>query len=80
MATCIGYENRLDGMSNYLQWKVRMTAVLKENRLWIIVNTVVALPSATDLVALDMHEVKEAKAQRLILDGIKDNLIPNVAE
>ena len=33
MVACIRYEDRLDGMSNYLQWKVEMTTVLKENRL-----------------------------------------------
>ena len=31
MAACIRYEDRLDGISNYLQWKVRMNVVLKEN-------------------------------------------------
>ena len=29
MVACIRYEDRLDGMSNYLQWRVRMTVVLK---------------------------------------------------
>ena len=57
-----------------------MTAVLKENRLWTIVSTVVTPPPDTDHVALDMHEVKQDKAQRLILDGIRDHLIPHVAE
>ena len=80
MASCIRYEDRLDGMSIYLQWKVMMTTVLKENRLWIIVSTVVTPPPDTDPVALDMHEVKEAKSQKLILDGIRDHLIPHVAE
>ena len=79
MAACIRYEDRLDGMSNYLQWKFGMTVVLKENRLWTIVSTVVT-PTASDPIALDIHEVKEAKAQRLILDGIRDHLIPHVAE
>ena len=78
MAACIRYEDRLDGMSNYLQWKVRMTVVLKENKLWTIVNTM-ATP-ASNPIALDIHEVKEAKAQRLILDGIRDHLIPPVAK
>ena len=69
----------MDGMSNYFQWKFRMTAVLKENRVWIIVSTVVTPPD-TDPVALDMHEVKEAKSQRLIVDGIRDHLVPHVAK
>ena len=29
MASCVRYEDRLDGMSNYLQWKVKMIVVLK---------------------------------------------------
>ena len=35
---------------------------------------------AADPVALDLHEVKEAKAQRIILDGVKDHLIPHLVE
>ena len=37
-------------------------------------------PPASDPLALDNHEVKEAKAQRLILYGIRDNLIPHANE
>ena len=37
-------------------------------------------PPASDPIALDIHDVKEAKAQRLILDGIRDHLIPHVAK
>jgi hypothetical protein len=36
--------------------------------------------SATDPVSLDLHEIKEAKAQRIILDGVKDHLIPHLGE
>jgi hypothetical protein len=79
MVVCIRYEDWLDGISNYLQWKVRMSAILKENKIWSFVNTIVVVPS-TDPIALDLHEVKEAKAQRLILDGVKDHLIPHLAE
>jgi len=50
-----------------------MTIVLKENRLWIIVSNTVA-PLATNPVALDIHEVKEAKAHMFILNGIRDIL------
>ena len=56
-----------------------MTIVLKENRLWTIVSTMVTFPASYP-IALDIHEVKEAKAQRLILDGIRDHLIPHVAK
>jgi hypothetical protein len=52
-----------------------MSFVLKENNIWNYVIYVVVVP-ATDHVSLNLHEVKEAKAQRIILDGVKDHLIP----
>jgi hypothetical protein len=39
----------------------------------------VAAP-ATYPIDLDLHEVKEAKAQMIILDEVKDHLIPHLAE
>jgi hypothetical protein len=79
MTACIRFEDQLDGISNYLPWKFRMSVVLKENKIWNYVNYVVVDPT-TDPVALDLHEVKEAKAQRIILDGVKDHLIPHWAK
>ena len=79
MAASIRYEEWLDGISNYLQWKVRLSAVLKKNKIYSYVISVVATPTA-DPIALDLHEVKEAKAWRIILDGVKDHLIPHLAE
>ena len=72
------FEDRLDGVSNYLQWKVRLTAILKENKIWQHVSTTIHVP--VDPIALDLYEVKEAKAQRIILDGVKDHLIPHLAK
>jgi hypothetical protein len=72
------HEDRLDGIFNYLQWKVMMSTILRENKIWSFVNTIV-VPS-TNPITLDLYEVKEAKAQRLILDGVKDHLMPHLAE
>ena len=79
MAFCIKFEDRLEGVSNYLQWKVWISVVLQENKLWSHVSTIVTVPSS-DPIALDLHEVKEAKSQRIILDGVKNHLIPHLAE
>ena len=79
MALCIRFEDQLEGVSNYLQWKARISVVLWENKLWPHVSTIVAVPSS-DPVALDLYEIKEARAQRIILDGVKDHLIPHLAE
>ena len=56
-----------------------MSVVLKENKIWNYVNYVVVAPT-TDPVSFNLHEIKEAKAQRIILDGVKDHLIPHFAE
>jgi hypothetical protein len=79
MVVFIGYEDRLDGISNYLQWKVKMSSILRENKIWSFVNTIFVVPSAYP-IALYLHEVKEAKYQRIILDGVKDHFIPHLVE
>jgi hypothetical protein len=69
----------LYGIFNYFLWKVRLSVVLKEKKIYNYVNSVVA-PPAVDPIALDLHEVKESKAHRIILDGVKDHLIPHLVE
>jgi hypothetical protein len=44
--TSLRVEDRLDGASNFLSWKARVTLLLKENNLLEIVDKVV--PSLTD--------------------------------
>jgi hypothetical protein len=56
-----------------------LSAILKDNKIYNYVSFVVVAPT-TDPIALDLHEVKEAKAQRIILDGVKDHLIPHLAK
>ena len=74
----IRYEDRLDGVSNYLPWKVRITVVLKEWKRWNFANMKMTKP--TDQDALNEFEALEARAQRVILNGVKDHLIPHLAE
>jgi len=79
MAFCIRFEDILDGISNYLQWKFIIATILKENKIWNFVNTIVVVPP-NNLFSLYLHEIKEANAQRILLDGVKDHLIPHLAE
>ena len=72
------YEDRLDGVSNYIPWKVRITIVLKEFRFCSFINSFMTKP--TDKDELVEFEALEARAQRIILDGVKDHLIPHLAE
>jgi hypothetical protein len=39
----------------------------------------VIVPSS-DPISLDLHEVKEERVQRIILNGVKDHLIPHLVE
>jgi hypothetical protein len=79
MTSSLRYEDSLEGISNYLQWKVRIAVVLRGNKLWAFVSTTVIVTSS-DPISLDLHEVKEARAQRIILDGVRDHLVPHLAE
>ena len=56
----IRYEYRLDGVSNYLPWKVRITVVLKEWKIWNFSNTKMTNP--TDKDELEEFEALESKA------------------
>ena len=56
----IRYEDRLDGISNYLPWKVRITVVLKEWKIWKFANTKMTKPTEKD--ELEEFEALESKA------------------
>ena len=44
----IRYEDRLDGVSNYFPYKVRITVVLKEWKIWDVANTKMTNPIDKD--------------------------------
>jgi hypothetical protein len=73
----IRVEDRLDGASNFLSWKARVTLALKQYDLWELVDKAVVPPIG--LQALANHE-KEIKIERVILDSMKDHLIPHLSE
>ena len=74
----IRYEDWLDFVSNYIPWKVRITAVLKELRVWSLINSVMTKPTNKD--ELEEFEAHEARAQGIILDGIKYHIIPHLQD
>jgi hypothetical protein len=76
--TPLRVEDRLDGASNFLSWKARVTLALKEYDLWELVDKVVTPP--TDPTTLEAHNKKEIKAERVLLDSMKDHLIPHLTE
>jgi hypothetical protein len=75
--TSLKFEDRLDGASNFLFWKARIALLFKECDLWGIIEKVVHVPTYATLN--EAHE-KDIKAQRVIMDAMKDHLIPHLAE
>jgi hypothetical protein len=76
--TSLRFEDRLDGASNFLSWKVRVTLLLKEHGLWEIVEMVVLL--LTDATLKVDHDKKDIKSQRVIMDVVNDHLIPHLTK
>ena len=76
MATRLRVEDRLEGQMNFGAWKERIISVLDEANVWNIVEKTVAIP--TDVTQLATFKRKNSKVKRLILDGIKDHVIPHV--
>jgi hypothetical protein len=76
--TPLRVEDKFDGAFNFISCKTRVTLALKEYDHWEIVDKVVTPP--TDLVALEAHNKKEIKAERVLLDFMKDHLIPHLTK
>jgi hypothetical protein len=77
-AVGLRFENRMEGASNFVPWKARVTLVLMENGLWEFANTIIT-PS-TDPKDLATHELKDVKSRRIILYAVNDHLIPHISE
>jgi hypothetical protein len=80
MATGLRVEDRLDGAANFGAWKERMILPVQENELWDIVENTATHPVVvpTDVNLLAAYTKKSIKAKRIILDVIKDHLIPHL--
>ena len=70
--------DKLDGASNFVIWKARILSVLDEHRINHIIESTVAVPVDAD--SLKKYEEAQAKAKRLIMDGVKDHVVPHIAE
>jgi hypothetical protein len=81
MATGLRFKDRLDGAANCIPWKERIVLLLDEAELWDIVNSTQLNPIAvpTDATLLAEFQKKNMKVKRIILDAIKDHVIPHVA-
>lgn len=70
-------EERSKGAKNWSPWKARIMLILEEQELWDIVEQTVVLP--TDPIALADFKKANVEAKRIILDAVKDHVIPHVS-
>jgi len=76
MAPGLKVEDRWEGAANFSASKERITYIFEEAEVWGIVEKAVLLPTTPDELAA--YKKLNAKAKRLIMEGIKDHVIPHV--
>ena len=77
-------EDRLDGAGNFVPWKAILVFILEENELWDeVINNItkhpIVVPTSTDAQAVSAFNKKDIKARRIILDAVKDHVIPHIS-
>ena len=84
MTTGLRLEDRLDGARNFVPWKARLVLILEENKLWdeVVNNTTtnpIVVPASIDVQTLSAFDKKDIKTRRIILDAVKDHVIPYIS-
>ena len=70
--------DRLDEASNFLIWKAKILAILDKHHIKDYALKVVAVLFDAD--ATNKYEEAQAMTKCMILDGVKDHVIPHIAE
>jgi len=66
----------LDGASNFVIWKARILAVLDRHRIKDFALRTMAIP--VDPTENEKYEDAMAREKCMILDGVKDHVIPHI--
>ena len=72
--------NKLVGTNNFLAWKKRIDLLLKENKLLEHIKGNVTIPTKEQTQTLAKYNKDETRAQRILIESIKDSLIPYVSK
>ena len=72
--------NKLVGDSNYLAWKKRIDLCLIENEVMEHVKGSITKLRKEDAQDLAKYMKGEVRAQRILIESIKDPLIPHVSK
>ena len=74
MAQRTKLEEKLEGLKKFLAWKYGIGLILRENGLQKYINNQII-----EAEAKEKHEQDLIKAMRIIVDSIKDHLVPQVS-
>jgi hypothetical protein len=77
MSASIKLVDKLEGVENFRAWKDRIGLILEENDLARFVKDEV--PEPDDVTEKAKHQKDTIRAKRIIVDSIKDHLIPYVS-
>ena len=77
MAPSTKLEDKLEGIENFRAWKYRIGLILKESDLKKYIKD--EIPELKEAEAKEKHKKDLIRAQRIIVDSIKDHLIPQVS-
>jgi hypothetical protein len=72
--------NKLVVTNNFLAWKKRTNLRLKDNELLKHVKGNITIPAKEQTQALAKYNKDETRAQRILIESIKDSLIPYVSK
>ena len=70
-------DEKLEGVDNFWAWKYRISLVIEENELESYISGEVQALEGDEDKAL--HKKNSIKDKRIIVDSIKDHLIPQVS-
>ena len=74
MMASIRTEDRLDGSSNFNNWKARVITILEEHDLDHYMTTIVAEPTSS--AGRASFKRNKAKVRRIIYDSVKEHIMP----
>jgi len=80
MSNSVKGENKLEGSSNYRAWKKSIGLILKKNKVLDLVKGKIKKPTNESSDAeKEKFRVTKILAMTIMVDGIKDNLIPYIS-
>ena len=77
MLSSTNLDEKLEGPDNYKAWKYKISLVLEKNDLSYYVQEEVAEPK--DEEAKVKYKKNPVREKRIIVDSIKDRLIPHIS-